>query len=249
MSGRRLRKVIEESVKSSMGPNMVVVVAGLSNTYSSYVATEEEYSSQRYEGASTLYGPYTLAAYLALYKTLAEALVDPEHSPLPSGPSPPDFSHRLLSFMPPVITDTVPPFRHFGGIHTDVQRGHSYKPGETVTAIFHSGCPRNSLRTNGTFLTVERKRKVLADKSDHSSPVLSRLLSHVPQAYFNVVEDISFLDGNLLSTMGRKGKPPIEKSAIWDIIYDDNDWSTKFHWYRPGSLKELRSQSLAKVSW
>ena len=32
-----------------------------------------------------------------------------------------------------------------------------YVPGERVSATFHAGCPRNNLRTNDTFLTVERK--------------------------------------------------------------------------------------------
>jgi neutral ceramidase len=43
--------------------HMQVAVAGLTNTYSSYITTVEEYAVQRYEGASTAYGPHTLAAY------------------------------------------------------------------------------------------------------------------------------------------------------------------------------------------
>lgn len=41
----------------------VVVIAGPANTYGHYIATPEEYTVQRYEGASTLYGP---RAYLSL---------------------------------------------------------------------------------------------------------------------------------------------------------------------------------------
>lgn len=41
-----------------------VVLSGLSNTYSSYITTYEEYQVQRYEGASTAYGPHTLDAYI-----------------------------------------------------------------------------------------------------------------------------------------------------------------------------------------
>ena len=33
-----------------------VVIAGPANTYAHYVATKEEYSVQRYEGASTIFG-------------------------------------------------------------------------------------------------------------------------------------------------------------------------------------------------
>ena len=46
------------------GPDVRVVIAGLANTYSSYVTTFEEYAEQRYEGASTIFGPHTLDAYI-----------------------------------------------------------------------------------------------------------------------------------------------------------------------------------------
>jgi neutral ceramidase len=66
--------------------NTVVVIAGLSNQYSHYIATAEEYgkplltnllsiltsfaAAQRYEGASTIFGPWTLAGkLLILYAT------------------------------------------------------------------------------------------------------------------------------------------------------------------------------------
>lgn len=34
-----------------------VVIAGPANAYAHYIATREEYGVQRYEGASTIYGP------------------------------------------------------------------------------------------------------------------------------------------------------------------------------------------------
>jgi neutral ceramidase len=40
------------------------LIAGLSNTYSSYITTPEEYAVQRYEGGFTLYGQHTLDAYI-----------------------------------------------------------------------------------------------------------------------------------------------------------------------------------------
>ena len=48
---------------------MTVVIAGLTNTYSSYVTTFEEYAMQRYEGASTIFGPHTLDAYIQVCAT------------------------------------------------------------------------------------------------------------------------------------------------------------------------------------
>ena len=40
-----------------LGDDAYVVIAGPANTYAHYVATPEEYSVQRYEGASTIFGP------------------------------------------------------------------------------------------------------------------------------------------------------------------------------------------------
>jgi neutral ceramidase len=40
-----------------IGGDAQVVIAGPANTYAHYVTTIEEYGVQRYEGASTLFGP------------------------------------------------------------------------------------------------------------------------------------------------------------------------------------------------
>lgn len=48
MSGRRLRNVIRDTVIENGGPaNTKVVVAGLSNIYSDYIVTPEEYQVGR----------------------------------------------------------------------------------------------------------------------------------------------------------------------------------------------------------
>ena len=49
-----------------------VVLAGLTNTYASYITTWEEYQVQRYEGAFTLYGPHTLDAYIQTAVQMAQ---------------------------------------------------------------------------------------------------------------------------------------------------------------------------------
>ena len=51
-----------------------VVISALANTYIDYVTTPEEYNVQRYEGASTIYGPYTLPAFIQEFNKLAVAL-------------------------------------------------------------------------------------------------------------------------------------------------------------------------------
>eukprot|EP00058_Branchiostoma_floridae_P025487 XP_002610977.1 hypothetical protein BRAFLDRAFT_127904 [Branchiostoma floridae] len=76
MSGRRLRDTVQRAVLSKGLPDDTeVVIAGLSNTYADYITTYEEYQVQRYEGASTIYGPHTLAAFQQLYSQLAQDMV------------------------------------------------------------------------------------------------------------------------------------------------------------------------------
>lgn len=56
-------------------PGTVPVIAGLSNVYTHYITTWEEYQVQRYEAASTIYGPHTCSAYMQQYSYLAAAMV------------------------------------------------------------------------------------------------------------------------------------------------------------------------------
>lgn len=57
-----------------------VVLSGLSNVYTHYVTTWEEYQVQRYEGASTLYGPNTLRAYQGQYQYLTRSIMEVKQS-------------------------------------------------------------------------------------------------------------------------------------------------------------------------
>ncbi|PNF17882.1 hypothetical protein B7P43_G02187 [Cryptotermes secundus] len=151
MSGRRLRAAISESVAGLGGPGISqVIVAGLCNTYSDYITTPEEYEVQRYEGASTIYGPHTLTLYLAQYRKLASAL----GSALDPGPSPPDLSDDLVSFVTPVIFD-MPIWNHKFGDCIE-QPVRVAEPGVTVTAKFVAAHPRNNLTLGASYLTVER---------------------------------------------------------------------------------------------
>lgn len=66
-------------VQPSWG-NVTITIAGLTNTYSSYVTTFEEYQAQRYEGASTIFGPHTLDAYI---QVTSPPLLPPPTPPRP----------------------------------------------------------------------------------------------------------------------------------------------------------------------
>jgi neutral ceramidase len=84
MAGRRLRTTVLEAAAES---GIVDVALGTyANEYAGYITTLEEYSSQQYEGASTLFGPHTLEAYQLTAAALATAIA--HGTPAPPGPSP-----------------------------------------------------------------------------------------------------------------------------------------------------------------
>jgi len=150
MSGRRLRNTVKAVFDAAGIKDTIVVVAGLSNTYTGYITTLEEYSNQRYEGASTIFGPHTLAAYQMFFEQMATAIV--KGTPVNPGTTPRVVSEPL-SFILPVVVDMAPLGGHFGQTKTDVEA--TYNRGDTVEVVFAAGNPRNHLFTESTFLTVE----------------------------------------------------------------------------------------------
>lgn len=155
MAGRRWREAVGAEVRGLIGGREpVVVLGGPANTYSHYITTQEEFGIQRYEGASTLYGQHTLAAYINLTVSAAHHLApDASSSPAP-GPSPPDNRQNSLSFITGVVQDNPPIGSAFGKVVT--QPAASYARGATARAVFVGANPRNNLRLEGTYAAVER---------------------------------------------------------------------------------------------
>ncbi|RZC92177.1 hypothetical protein C5167_000028 [Papaver somniferum] len=157
MAGRRLRDAVK-SVLTSGGhgefdSNTHVVIAGLTNSYSQYVTTFEEYQIQRYEGASTLYGPHTLSAYIQEFKKLATALIS--GLTVNPGPQPPDLLNKQISLLTPVVVDFTPLGVKFGDVKTEIPQNSTFHRRDNVSVTFWTGCPRNDLMTEGTFALVE----------------------------------------------------------------------------------------------
>lgn len=71
-AGYYLRMLVLEKLKNRGVKE--VIISGLSNSYSNYVTTPAEYQQQHYEGASTLFGPYTFSAYLQIFDELSGKL-------------------------------------------------------------------------------------------------------------------------------------------------------------------------------
>jgi hypothetical protein len=105
------------------------------------------------QGASTLYGPHTLSAYIQEFKKLASAIITGQ--PVEPGPQPPDLLEKQISLLTPVVMDATPRGVNFGDVSSDVPKNSTFKRGNLVTVTFWSACPRNDLKTEGTFALVE----------------------------------------------------------------------------------------------
>lgn len=161
MSGRRWKEMVENSAKDILSiPDPLVVLGAPSNSYAHYVSTEEEYGVQRYEGASTLYGPNTLAAYVNLTLTYLPYLGDSSQvsrlPAIPLGPSPPINTNVSLSFIPSVVYDSAPFGESFGEAISSPE-GIVYRPGDIVQTSFVGANPRNNFHLESTFAAVERQ--------------------------------------------------------------------------------------------
>jgi neutral ceramidase len=151
MAGRRLRQTVMTQLESA-GVTRVVIV-GLANAYAGYMTTREEYAQQDYEGASTHFGPWQLAAVQQEMDKLAAALRD--NLPVAAGSTPRDLSCCQTTLQTGVVFDDKPLGRSFGSVITDANA--SYSRGQTVTVVFWGGHPKNNLRLQDSFLQVERK--------------------------------------------------------------------------------------------
>jgi len=160
MAGRRIRNAIRARLIADgiIGNDAYVVIAGPANTYGHYVTTREEYGIQRYEGASTLFGPNTLDAYIDKYSSLVSYLADnatPGKVP-PSDPAPPDLTSVAISLRTGVVFDSPGIGHKFGDVLIDVPASSTFSAGQTVSAAFVGANPRNNFRLEGTFLYVEQ---------------------------------------------------------------------------------------------
>ena len=155
MAGRRLRNKVRQAIVNAGGwtSDSHLVIAGLTNSYTHYITTREEYSYQRYEGASTMFGPFTLNAYEMLYTDLASRIV--KGLTPPTSAKPENISSAIFYLQPAVTPDQVPSGLKFGDVAKDANP--SYKRGDNVEVLFWAGNPRNNLRIEGTFLDVMKK--------------------------------------------------------------------------------------------
>jgi len=174
VAAHRARAAVQEALAGQVSH---VVLAGYANDYTGYVVTPEEYMIQRYESASTHFGPATLPAYQQELAALAGAIAD--GTPTPSMAAPPDLSESRFSTsstlaMPVAILansklnasiihradtqlnpDNTKANQRFGELLTTPHA--SYTTGDEVVAQFVGAHPNNDQRRGSTFLEVQRK--------------------------------------------------------------------------------------------
>jgi neutral ceramidase len=155
MAGRRWREAIATAATGLVDTKPIVVLGGPGNTYCHYAVTPEEYTVQRYEGASTLHGPHTLDAYINLTVSALPYLAPTSTTQPPKGPQPPDSRSQSTSFLTDVVFDVAPIGKKIGAC-TKQPAATSFKVGATVSATFQGASPRNNLRLEGTYAAVDQ---------------------------------------------------------------------------------------------
>ncbi|KAJ3308403.1 hypothetical protein HDV04_001333 [Boothiomyces sp. JEL0838] len=154
MAGRRLRKaVLNQLVQDgTVDSDAHIVIAGLSNIYTSYVTTYEEYLQQRYEAGSTIFGPHTLEAYINQFSQLAHSFSTPNVN-LNIAQADREGQYTELSLNDQLIHHVVTDGGPFGRVNQNVQS--SYHIGDTVNVKFECAHPRNHGYFN-KFAVVEQ---------------------------------------------------------------------------------------------
>ena len=152
-AGRRL----QTRIMNALAPVGVkrVILTGLTNEYSGYITTPEEYDAQHYEGASTMFGRLTFEAYLEVFGQLADAMA--AGLPVPPGPLPPDLSLApQIRLAPAVSGDGLVIGETFGQVLIQPAGTVSRGSNTPVQARFRSGHPSNDFRRNDSYFVIER---------------------------------------------------------------------------------------------
>lgn len=150
MSGRRARATVEAVNGTGITET---VLAGYSDAYAGYVTTREEYASQQYEGASTHFGPWTLAAYQQEFERLVLKLINPSLNPWAIEEPEIPFKEEPSDVTTSILFDSKPFRVQYGDVDSDVAT--AYSSGETAKVTFWGAHPNNDLKVNSTYLIVE----------------------------------------------------------------------------------------------
>lgn len=150
MAGRRLKKALLAKLKH-YGVEEIVISA-LANDYLHYVTTREEYSAQAYEGGSTLFGPWSLDAYIEIMEELADEISFSGSRPNRTGTDPIDERPSNPMALPSFPSLDWAGFQgEFGDLVK--QPKPEYKKGDRVAVRFLGG--ELNYRSEDSFVTIQ----------------------------------------------------------------------------------------------
>ncbi len=148
MSGRRMREVIAAALGDAAKH---VVIAGYANDYAGYITTPEEYAAQQYEGGHTLFGPWTLPAFLQELDRVARALAN--GTPVTDLADQRDLRGTVESLPIGNEYDEPPTEALFGDVAA--APASTYAPGDSMTVSFWTGHPDNG--PSGLYFEIQRE--------------------------------------------------------------------------------------------
>jgi neutral ceramidase len=148
MAGRRLREAIATAIQ--VAPTQVVI-ACYANCFSAYVTTYEEYQSQQYEGAHTLFGPWTEAGLRQEFVRLARALAS--NQAITTTAQCEDMRPRVENTWKDISDELKPRDAHFGDVVVQPQK--TYRAGDTVEVAFWTGHPSSDYCRGERYFEIQ----------------------------------------------------------------------------------------------
>jgi neutral ceramidase len=235
-SGRRWKAAIANAARqtnlfadheATAGAAPTVVLGGPANTYTHYITTEEEYQHQRYEAASTLYGPHTLNGFIHFsVLNLPFLSATSRNATVAGGPSPQVNVDRGISLIAAVPVDRTSAGKRFGEVLEQPRTG-GYVKGEKVRVRFQGANPRNNLRLEGTYAAVQVRSAAAAAAA--GPPVAREVVEGGGDA---LDVHLAFADD--------------DGEAGWKTVRDDFDWDLVFEWKKGTRLSPA---SETTITW
>ncbi|CAH0714658.1 unnamed protein product, partial [Brenthis ino] len=244
MAGRRMRRVVEKVIENRgvLGSRGVVVVSALCNEYIHYVTTFEEYQVQRYEAASTIYGPHTLDIFLHKFHEFTLAALN--RSAVPAGAPPADYTARA----PSLTRAPAPDARWPAPGVARRQPPATVRAGDIVTVEFLTVFLEAVLRHRNT----SKPKKIWIDyvKEDiYVKDVCAEMMTDrrkwKKESCF-ATRKVGANPRNDLRQESTYGEVQRYELGRWVQVATDADWDTKFYWRRESLLP---GTSRATLQW
>ncbi|MBW3084889.1 Neutral ceramidase [Austwickia sp. TVS 96-490-7B] len=155
---------LQDTLAAALGTTAdKVILQGVTNAYSHYFTTPEEYDRQDYEGGATIFGKWTTPTFQGVVDRLGRDLRDGRATPIGTPPAP---RASVESAVGKVLLDSPSPEHQYGD-QIDGTPGlpdtpgapttASVAPGGHASAVFVGAHPNNSVHRRSSLMQVERR--------------------------------------------------------------------------------------------